>query len=442
MKRIFSDFAYGAGPRQGCWWDETIDTPDWPVLQEAIRADVAIIGAGFTGMSAALHLAEAGVDVVVLEAETPGWGASGRNGGFCCLGGAKIDDETLRRTYGLEQARAYRHAEIEAVGLVADLIDRLEIEADTHSRGETQLAHRPSDMDRFRKEVDALARETGQAPGLIEKSELAAHGLNGPFHGALTTPVGFGLNPRKYLFGLAAAAQSARARLFRNSRVERLEQSAKGFTLTTPQGRLRAEKVLIATNGYSSDDMPDWLSGRYLPSQSNVLVTRPLTEDEIAAQGWSSHQMAYDTRNLLHYFRLMPDRRFLFGMRGGLMASPDAERRARRRTRQDFERMFPSWRDVPSPHQWSGMVCLARNRVPFVGPVPGLTGAFAGLAYHGNGVAMGSYSGKLLSELALSRRPELPYPDLMSSPMGRFPMGRLRRLIMPAAYLYFWLKDL
>ena len=91
MKRIYPEHTYGPGPRRGCWWDETCDAPEWPVFDTGPAVDVAIVGAGFTGLSAALHLAEAGVSVAVLDAETPGWGASGRNGGFCCLGGAKLD---------------------------------------------------------------------------------------------------------------------------------------------------------------------------------------------------------------------------------------------------------------------------------------------------------------------------------------------------------------
>lgn len=441
MKRIFPDYAYGAGPRDGCWWDETIAAPDWPVLKDSLRVDVAVIGAGFTGVSAALHLAEAGSSVAVLEAETPGWGASGRNGGFCCLGGSRISETVLARTYGDAAARAYRQAEKDAVELVAELLARHGIEADTHSDGETQLAHRPRDMDRLRRAADEMVRGNGPEPVLIEKEDLAKNGMNGPFFGALTTPVGFALNPRKYLFGLARAARSKGAAFHQQSAATRIERSDGEYRVLTEQGQISATTVLIATNGYSSEDMPDWLAGRYVPSQSNVLVTRPLTDAEIADQGWSSAQMAYDTRNLLHYFRLMPDRRFLFGMRGGLHASPASERRSRERNRRDFERMFPAWRGVPSVNQWSGMVCLSHRLVPFVGPVPGHPGMFAGLAYHGNGVAMGSYAGKVLADLALSQSPDIAASAVLSAPMTRFPLGSVRRLVMPFAYLYYGLLD-
>ena len=207
MKRIFSGFAYGDAPRDGCWWPETVTPPDWPQLQGERKADVAIIGGGFTGLSAALHLAEAGARVAVLEARSPGWGASGRNGGFCCIGGAMRSHAQIERSFGAGAAEEFWQAQQDAVALVAALIDRFGIKADTHSQGETQLAHRPRDMDALRAQAEALGPDKAQ---LIEPEDLAAQGMAGPFHGALTLPWGFALNPLKYLFGLAAAARSGR----------------------------------------------------------------------------------------------------------------------------------------------------------------------------------------------------------------------------------------
>ncbi len=437
MKRIYPDFAYGSGPRSDCWWDETIDQPDWPELRGDCKVDVAVIGGGFTGMSAALHLAETGASVAVLEAQTPGWGASGRNGGFCCLGGARLSATAMTRRFGATGADEYWQAEEEAVALVAGLLARLGIDADRHSHGETQLAHNARAMSRLRRKAD-----NGDGAVLTEATDLAASGMNGPFQGALTTKTGFGLNPRKYLFGLARAAQSVGAQLFQRSPVEAIGRKKSGHIVQTPHGRVICDNVLIATNGYSSEDLPNWLAARYMPTQSAVLVTRPLSEADLAAQGWTSDQMAYDTRNLLHYFRLMPDRRFLFGMRGGLMSSAWSERRVHERVRGDFEAMFPAWKEVPSPNRWSGMVCLARNQVPFVGSVPDRPGMFAGLAYHGNGVAMASYSGRLLGELALGRKPDVIYPAPMRKPMERFPLGRARRVLLPPLYAGLRLLDI
>ncbi len=442
MKRIFPEFAYGAGARDGCWWDETIAAPDWPVAQGDIRADVAIIGGGYTGLSAALHLARAGASVVLLEAQTPGWGASGRNGGFCCLGGGALDDRAMLRAFGEAATRDFRRAERQAVDLAADLIARFGIDADVHSDGETVLAHSPRAMEEMRGSADRVAKNHGVEPRLTARADLPAEGLGGDFHGALTIPIGFGLNPRKYLFGLARAASEAGARLYRQSAVTRLEKAGAGFTLRTARGEVLGDRVIVATNGYSSEDVPDWLAGRYMPAQSNVLVTRPLTRAECDAQAWTSDQMAYDSRNLLHYFRLMPDRRFLFGMRGGLISSPASEAAVRRRTRRHFERMFPAWRRVASDHSWSGMVCLARRRVPFVGPVPGQPGLYAGLAYHGNGVAMGSWAGARLAAILGDDKAIEAVPAPMRQAPTRFPLGGARRLLMPPLYAGLALADL
>ena len=203
---------------------------------------------------------------------------------------------------------------------------------------------------------------------------------------------------------------------------------------------MRADRVLVATNGYSSEDLPPWLCARYMPAQSTVLVTRPLSPAEQAAQGWVSAQMAYDTRRLLHYMRLMPDGRFLFGMRGGLRSGATAEVRARDAVTRDFRRMFPAWRSVEVTHRWSGLVCLSRARLPFVGPLPGEPRILSGFAFHGNGVAMGTYAGACLAALAQDETPRL-WPEAIRAAPRRIPLGRWRRALMPPIYAAYALAD-
>lgn len=443
MKRIFSAHAYGPAPVQGNYWATTVpdDSLSRPPANGNIRADVAVIGAGFTGLSAALHLAQAGADVVVVDAQHPGWGASGRNGGFCCLGGAKADDAMIRRQHG-EAARAdWRRTEADAIALVAQLLDHHGIDADTHSQGETLLAHSPAAMRAMTDHAGDVARDYEVAPTLHDTADLDQLGLSGPFHGGITVPIGFALNPRKYLAGLLTTAEAAGARVHGQSPVTSITRNGDDHQLTLPQGRITARRLILATNGYSSEDMPPWMAARYMPAQSNVLVTRPLSEAEKQAAGWTSAQMAFDSRFLLHYFRLMPDNRFLFGRRGGLASSPAADRAAIRTTRAHFDAMFPAWKHVETPHNWSGMVCLSAGLVPCCGPIPGMPGAFAGFAYHGNGVAMGSYTGALLADLALDRAPQHRYPALMQATAKRFPLGRFRRAIMPAIYAMAAARD-
>lgn len=431
MTRIYEPAAYG--PQGSCYWADTVPAGHWPRLEGDRRADVAIIGGGFTGLNAALALAEAGVDTLLLEAEDPGWGASGRNGGFCCLGGAKASDAALARRFGPEAPQAWHDTEVAAVAHVAALIDRFGWDVDRHSRGETLLAHTARAFDALQRDVQASAKACGAEPEILGKAELAAQGLGGPWFGGMTLPVGFALNPRKYHAGLADAAQRASVRMYAESPATSLTQHATAWRIATPRGSVSARRVILATNGYSHEDLPAWLRARTLPAQSTVLVTRPLTPTEQEAAGWWSAQMAYDTRFLLHYFRLLPDGRFLFGMRGGLRATARAQQRISRRIRADFARLFPAWSTVEITHQWSGLVCLMRSLTPFIGAVPGHPGLFAGLGYHGNGVAMGSYAGRLLAEAVLER--DAPKPDWLGAEPLRFPLGRFRRNLLTPAYL-------
>lgn len=437
MMRIFPQYAYGCGPRDGCWWDETAEIGTNPVLKGDITSDVVVIGAGITGLSAAYHLARAGASVVVVDANAVGWGASGRNGGFCCLGGAMASDTALDRRVGRAGRTEWRRTEVAAVDMVDRLIFDLNLNVDRHSVGETYLAHRPRDAAAFEDQALTIQTNYGVTPEILSRARLASVGMNGPFFGGLTTPIGFGLNPRKYVAGLSEAACAAGAQIFDQSAAIGLDSRG----ITTALGRVHADRVLLATNGYSSEDVPDWLAGRYLPAQSTVLVTRPLADSELDAQGWTSTQMAYDSRHLLHYFRLMPDRRFLFGMRGGLFSSPQSESRARAKVLRDFHRMFPAWEKIGITHSWSGMVCLARGMTPFLGPVPGMPNLLAGFAFHGNGVAMGTFVGHLLAQLALGQKPAL-FPRVMREPARRFPLGPMRRILMPPIYAAYHMADM
>ncbi|MDQ2089542.1 NAD(P)/FAD-dependent oxidoreductase [Marimonas arenosa] len=442
MKRIFPDHAYSDDRIAGCYWSETVPdlTLKRPPPEGDHHAGVAIIGAGFTGLSAALRLVQAGISVAVVDARFPGWGASGRNGGFCCLGGSKLDDAAIDKRFGRDARLEWRRAEKAAVELVARLLREHSIEAETHSEGETQLAHKPS-AARFEEAIATCEQNFGVTPQVLSVDDLAEQGMGGPFYGGLTTPIGFGLNPRKYLAGLMKAAESAGAVVFGDAPVSEMTRQGGRWRLSSQAGSVTADTVILATNGYSSEDVPEWMAARYMPAQSSVIVTRPMSEAELEAQGWTSDQAAYDSRTLLHYFRLMPDRRFLFGMRGGLGSSPASEAAIRRLIRRDFEAMFPAWAGVETPYFWSGMVCLSANLVPYCGPVRGMPGVFAGYAYHGNGVAMGSYTGALLADLVQGRDPGGALPEVMRQTPERFFLGRRRRALMYAAYTGFWLRD-
>ena len=440
MKRLYEPLAYGPEPRRACYWNTTIPPLERAQLKGTHNTDIAIIGAGYTGLNAALRLAQNGAHVTVLEAETIGWGASGRSGGFCCLGGSILSNRQMDRKFGEPARRDWHQAEIAAIDHVETLLKTHNIDADRHSRGETLLAHSAKHWPDLQRQAEEAANDYATDPELIPATELANHGLAGPFHGALTLPIGFALNPLKYTLGIAQAALDSGAQIYQSSPVHRIEKGT-GFTIHTDHGRLTAKQLIIATNGYSSEDVPPWLAARFMPVQSTILVTRPLTDAEIAASGWSSDQMALDNRNLLHYFRLMPDRRFLFGMRGGIFASARSDAKIKNLIRADFETMFPAWANIETEHHWSGLICMTAKRTPYTGPIPEMPGAYASLGYHGNGVSMGSYCGALLADQILGKATESGKSKILQHALPKMPLGRKRRWLLPPLYSALSLAD-
>lgn len=439
--RLFEDMAYGPALIADSYWATTVERPEYPTLTEVTESETAIIGAGFTGLNAALELAQAGQDVVILEAEQPGWGASGRNGGFCCIGGSKIGLAGLSRQVGYENALEYLRSERDAVAFVSNLLTAHGIEADTHSNGETRLAHSQSVADEMQDEIAEYRKIYGAEPEYLPRDALVDHGLrSSEFYGALTAPFGFALNPMKYSTGLARVAADAGVRIHGHSAVTEISRADDGcHLLKTANGILRAKNLIVATNGYSSETLPAWLGGRYMPVQSGIIATRPMCDNELKAQGFTSRQMCYDSRHLLHYFRLLPDNRMLFGLRAASRTTEHSEAETKARARADFERMFPAWQHVETEHYWSGLVCVSRNRTPYAGPIPGLDRAWAALCYHGNGVAMGSYSGAMMAAQILNSG--LKTPHVMKLPMRKFELGRWRRASLPLIYAWYGLMD-
>jgi glycine/D-amino acid oxidase-like deaminating enzyme len=433
MRRLHLPAAYDTARWPDSHWRATAPPPVRAPFEGPAEAGVAVIGAGYTGLSAALALAEAGVPVTVLDAGQPGWGASGRNGGFCCKGGAKLSDAQLVRRFGREETAAFLRFQDDAVAHVGATLERHGMDAERGPDGEVCLAHSPAAWAAMQAEAEARRALTGRAPRLIPAEELRQEGLAmAGAHGAEVDPVGFPLHPMKYVLGLAAAAEAAGARVCGGSAVTGLRPEAGRWRLDTERGPLLADKVLVATNGYSAEDLPPWIGGRTLGAYSTILVTRPLTDDERQAQGWTSQSMAYDSRRLLHYFRLLPDGRFLFGMRGGLSARPEAQARVAREAREDFEAMFPAWAGVETEREWSGLVCLTGSLTPYAGPVPGAEGLWAAFGWHGNGVSTASYAGHLTGRRMAGEALRLPAP--IATPPRRFPIPALRLPLKRLAY--------
>ncbi len=426
------------------YWEASADPLgiDTPPLRREESCDIAIIGAGFTGLSAALELAENGVDVRVLEAGHVGWGASGRNGGFACIGSHKLPYTQMISTYGLAATQAYYANMRESVALVLDNLTRLSIDAWASGNGEVTLAHLPSRVQELREEQDFMRHTFGEEMEFLSKAELTARGLDGPgFHAGLKADVGFGVHPLNYVRGLARAAAKAGARIHGRSQLIRWEQTAAGHRLLTREGVLKARQVIIATNGYTPEDAMAQLKGRLMPALSSVIVTRALTEEERRAQGWTSTLMAFDSRILLHYFRLLPNGRFLFGGRGGTDASAQGGQDYRAVLTDAFHGLFPAWREVEISHYWRGFVCLAYDRVPYIGALDDSDSIWTAIAYHGNGVAMGSWSGRAVARLAIKETAREELSPVLTRRLSRFPLPAFRPLYLKGAYVWYGWQD-
>ena len=239
------------------WWEGSappLEAPMPPLASDA-ACEVAIIGAGYTGLSAALRLAEAhSVDVRVLEAAEPGWGASGRNGGFACMGGAKLSWQGITARYGLEEARRFHDVQGDSIGLARELCRRIGLDPETAQDGEAELAHLPGRWQGLVEHAAYLKATFGERCELVPREELAVRGLGGPhFHGGLVGERGFGLHPMRYVRGLAREAIAKGAIVHARSRLTGWERHGDRHRLITNGGSISAHHVLVATNGYTPE---------------------------------------------------------------------------------------------------------------------------------------------------------------------------------------------
>lgn len=396
------------------------------------RCDVAILGGGLTGLSAALELAERGYRVVLLEAQQLGWGASGRNGGQV-LNGYSADTSAIIDNLGLETARALITISNQAVALVKQRVAQHTIACDL-TPGYVMAALKPRQLRALTEETGRLARDMDETRLQVWDRDQFQNAVHSPrYCGGVYDPDGAHLHPLNFCLGLAKAARAAGARLYELSPVRRVEDGA-APCLITDHGRVHADWLLICGDGYLGPTYRP-ASDHMMPVASCIVATEPLGTDRLASLFGQPLAVA-DANTVLDYFRPSADGRLVFGGLADYAGREPADIRAALRPR--LERVFPQLTGVTLSHGWGGLIGLTRNRLPQITRTAPHTLIAQG--YSGHGVALATLAGQILAETIAGQSGRF---DLFSQlPRPDFPGGVLRTPALILGMLFYRLRDL
>jgi len=421
------------------YWLTTTSMPSGTAGKLPASVDVAVIGAGFTGLSAARTLAKRGAKVAVLEANTIGWGASSRNGGMV-LTGMKLDVGTLAKRYGMEMTRRMYADSLASIDLVEQIVRGDNIECDFSRCGHLEVACKQSHFDSYARSVEVIAREFGHELRIIPRSQLQAEIGSAIYFGGMVDETSAGVNPARYVSGLASAALKAGACIYENSRVQEISKTSKnragGFEVKTSRANISARDVLVATSGYTSSATPG-LRKKIIPIGSYIIATEQLPES-FARELSPRNRMIYDSKYYLYYYRLTPDNRILFGGRAAFFPeTKDTIRRSAEILRRGMVEVYPQLRDTKIAHAWGGTVDFCFDTMPHAGQINGIHYA---LGYAGHGVAMATYLGAKVAEKICGSNDEIPYAAI---PFPGAPLGLYngRPWFLPFAGAYYKVLD-
>jgi glycine/D-amino acid oxidase-like deaminating enzyme len=386
--------------------------------------DVAVIGAGFTGLSAARTLAKLGAKVAVLESETIGWGASSRNGGMV-LTGMKLGVNKLISMYGRERTQRMYAASLASIDCVEQIVNEEAIACDFSRCGHLEVACKQRHFDDYSRQAEVIAREFNHTLRVVQKNDLSAEIGSTIYYGGMVDETSAGLNPARYVAGLARSALKAGAEIFEHARVQTIErdshQGEPGWKLTTTRGPLWAHEVFVGTSGYTGAATPA-LQKKLIPIGSFIVTTEVLPE-KLAHELSPRNRMIYDSKNYLHYYRLTPDRRMLFGGRAAFFPeNAQTIRQSAEILRRGMIGVYPQLGDAKIDYVWGGTLDFAFDIMPHAGQLDGM---YYAVGYAGHGVAMATYQGQKIAELMAANQnksapPENPFVGI---PFPGAPLG-------------------
>ena len=403
-----------------------------PSLGAPARADVCVIGGGYCGLSAALHLAEQGADTILLEAREPGWGGSGRNGGQV-IPGLKYDPAELRAKFGEAHGRRLVDFAGRTADTVFDLIDRHAMDVPHVRAGWIQGAHTEAGLAEVARRAEQWSA-WGASTELLDRAAAARKLGTDSYLGGWIDRRGGAIQPLAFARGLARAALAAGARIHGGTAVTKLERRGERWHVETDRGvAVDAGRVLLATNGYTGDLVPG-LRRTVIAVNSFQIATEPLT-DNLRKTILPEGHVSSDTRKLLLYFRFDHQGRLLMGGRGPFREPKGPEDWAH--LERVLGKLFPQVKDTPIAHRWCGRVAVTRDFLPHLHePAPGL---LVDIGCMGRGVGLQTTMGKALARyLGSGQASDLPFPIV---PIAPIPAHGLNRLYVSAIIAWYRMTD-
>jgi glycine/D-amino acid oxidase-like deaminating enzyme len=404
------------------WAATAIAGPQTTSLEASLDVDVAIVGAGFNGLRAALVLAESGKSVAVLDAGEIGWGGSGRNGGQVNPIGHE-SPEVIKgywgNQYGNDMVSRYTQFISSSADGLFDLAAKHKINCDAEQNGWIRAVHAKAALKPFEDLYQGWL-DAGAELRLVDKGELSSmSGTRGYLSGWVASRAG-SIQPLSFARGLACVGIEAGLKLYSQTRVNSLYRNNDHWILKSKKGQIRADQVLLCTNGYSDKLFPG-IRETLVPVVSIQAATRPLTEAEDRQILPGRHTFA-DTRRVIYYFRKTADNRLVFGSAGTGDELPSMDDQSR--IENGLKTVYPQFQNLKIDYIWGGRIAVTQDHLPHIhNPAPGL---YTALGCNGRGVALSTAMGQLLADLTLGRDPEsLPIPI---THMKAYPFHRFHRL--------------
>jgi glycine/D-amino acid oxidase-like deaminating enzyme len=426
-------------PQEFNYWLTTVQMPSAEAHPLPASSDVAIIGAGFTGLSAALALAKRGAKVVVMESETIGWGASSRNGGMV-LTGLKLGVNKLVSMYGRELSRCMYAASLEAIDVVERIVNDENIDCDFVRTGHLEVACKQAHFDDYARQAETIGREFNHQLRVVNRNQLRDEIGSDIYYGGMVDEISAGLNPARYVAGLGVAAMRTGAQICERTRLLNIQRESRdgapGFRLNSSSGATWARNVLVGTSGYTGAATPA-LRKKIIPIGSFIITTEILSA-ELAPELSPRNRQIYDSKNYLYYYRLTPDKRLLFGGRAAFF--PENDRTVRKSAeilRLGMIDVYPQLRDTKVEYVWGGTLDFCFDIMPHAGQLDGI---YFAVGYAGHGVAMATYLGEQMAEWISEGHTDNPFTEI-PFPGAPFGLYTGNPWFLPFAGAYYKVLD-